>query len=113
VALSVNTSGSQTATGGGTEDVLATVTTANVFCLAVDLSNMASGATPDILVVKEYGKARSSDTERLLKEYSIVGVQTETLFITTPRVSPHHYKVSITQTQGTARAYPWAIYQCQ
>ena len=113
MALSVNTSGSQTATLT-TEHTLATVTAANVYQLAVDLSAMIGGTTPDIVVIREYGKARSSDTERLIKAYTLVGAQTETLFLTVPRISPHHYKVTLTQVQGSAgRAFPWAIYQTQ
>lgn len=112
MALSVNTSGSQTATIS-TEHALATVTAANVLTLAIDVAAMTGGATPDILEIREYGKARTGDTERLLKTYSLVGAQVETLFMTIPRTSPHHMRFTITQTQGTGRAYPWAIYQSQ
>ena len=48
MVVAVNTSGSQTATIN-TEHTLATITTANVFTLAVDVANMVGGTTPDIL----------------------------------------------------------------
>jgi hypothetical protein len=112
MTLSVNTSGSQTATIS-TEHTLATVTSANVLQLAVDVANMVGGTTPDILELREYGKARSSDTERLIKTYTVIGAQVETLVLTIPRISPHSYKVTLKQTQGTGRAFPWAIYQAQ
>lgn len=112
MALSVNTSGSQTAVIS-TEHDLATITSANVFELNVDLVNMVGGTTPDILELREYGKARTGDTERLLKTYTIVGGQTEILFKSVPRISPHHVRYTLKQTQGTGRAFPWAIYQVQ
>jgi len=112
MALSVNTSGSQTAVIG-TEHVLATITTANVFELDVELVNMAGGTTPDILEIREYGKVRAADTERLIKVYTIVGAQTELQFKTIARISPHHVKYTLKQTQGTGRAFAWAVYQVQ
>lgn len=109
MAVAVNTSGSQTATIN-TEHTLATITTAQTLILAVDLANMVGGTTPDILELRLYGKARSSDTERLIKCYSFLGLQVELLFESIPIVSPHHYKATLKQTQGTGRAFPWAIY---
>lgn len=109
MAVSVVTSGSQTATIG-TEHTLATLTTAGVYQLVVDLAAMADGATPDITVIRTYGKARSTDTEQLMEEWTFVGSQARALFRTNPEVSPHSYRVTLTQTQGTGRAYPWAIY---
>lgn len=110
MAAAVKTSGSQTATIT-TEHTLATVTDAGTYELNVDVSAMVGGTTPDIVVIREYGKARSSDTERLIKAYTLVGAQTETLIKTVPRISPHHFKVTLTQTQGTGRAFPWAVYE--
>lgn len=111
MALSVNTSGSLTA--DGTEQDLATVTSANVFALAVDVNSMAGGATPDIIELREYGKARTGDTERLLKVYSLVGTQVEKLFQTIPRISPHHIRYTLKRVQGSGSTYPWAVYQAQ
>lgn len=109
MAVAVKTSGSQTATVT-TEHTLATVTDAGTYQLVVDVAAMTNGSTPDLTELREYGKARSSDTERLIKVYSLIGAQYETLFVGIPRLSPHHYKATLLQTQGTGRAYPWAIY---
>lgn len=106
---SVNTSGSQTATIT-TEHTLATITTAGTFVLAVDLNAMVGGTTPDILELRIYGKARSGDTERLIRCWPFLGVQVEILWQSIPIMSPHHYKATLKQTQGTGRAFPWAIY---
>lgn len=109
MTVAVKTSGSQTATVT-TEHDLATVTDAGVYQLAVDVANMTGGSTPDILELRIYGKARSSDTERLLKAYSLVGAQSETLFVAPALISPHHMRCTLKQAQGTGRAFPWAIY---
>lgn len=106
----VNTSGSQTATVG-TEHTLATISTAKTLILAVDVAAMLGGTTPDILELRLYGKARTGDTERLLKCYPFLGVQVEALFLSIPIPSPHHYKCTLKQTQGTGRAFPWAVYE--
>lgn len=109
MAAAVKTSGSQTATIT-TEHTLATVTDPGVYQLAVDLAAMTNGTTPDLVEIRIYGKARTTDTERLIDARSFIGAQTNTLFISVPLISPHHYKVTLTQTQGTGRAYPWAVY---
>lgn len=110
MAVSVNTSGSQTCVIS-TEHTLATITAAGVYQIALDLANLADGTTPDILTCKIYGKARSSDTERLMEAYEFIGSIARALWLSIPVVSPHHYKVTITQSQGTGRAIPWAVYQ--
>ena len=105
--VSVKTSGSLTATAGGTEDTLATVTDAGTYALAVDCANMTAG---DTVVLRLYGKARSSDTERLMFESSYDNAQADPLKMSFAVMSPHHLKATLTQTAGSARAFPWAIY---
>lgn len=108
MTVAVNTSGSQTATGGGTEDVLATVTsTPGVYVLAVDCANMVDGDTVELRL---YGKARSSDTERLVYRASFSHTQSDPLKVSIAIATPHHLKASLTQSAGTARAFPWALY---
>lgn len=110
MAASVNTSGAQSVSIG-VETTLATISAAGTYQLVVDLSVLSNGATPDLLEVRIYGKARSADTERLEEMYVFVGAQSKPLWRSPPVWSPHHLRVSIEQTQGTARTYPWAIYQ--
>lgn len=109
MTVAVQTSGSQTASIS-TEHDLATITTAGVFQLAVDMANMADGTTPDILTIKAYGKARSSDTERLMETWEFIGAQGKPLWRSNPEVSPHYIRYTLTQGQGTGRAFPWAVY---
>jgi hypothetical protein len=104
-------SGSTTPTVGSSESSLATITAAGTYQLAIDVANMVDGTTPDILEIRVYGKARTGDTERLIDVMTLVGEQTRKLFIDFPRMSPHHWRAGITQTQGTARAFPYAVYQ--
>lgn len=107
MAASVKTSGSQTAVIS-TEHTLATVTDAGTYALAVDLTNMAAG---DRVELRIYGKCRSTDAETLIDYFSAIGPQGQPLNISHPRLSPHYYKVTLKQTAGTGRAFPWAIYQ--
>lgn len=109
MTAAVNTSGSQTCVIS-TEHTLATVTDAGTYQVVLDLNALADGSTPDILQVKVLGKARSTDTERLEEQYEFVGSQSKPLWRSVPILSPHSFKVTITQTQGTGRAVPWAIY---
>jgi hypothetical protein len=104
---SVQTSGSQTATLT-TEHTLATVTDAGQYVLAVDAANLVDG---EDLTLRIYGKARSSDTERVMYVDTFTGAQAAPLLISLPTVSPHHNKFTLEQNGGTGRAFPWAVYQ--
>lgn len=106
MTVAVVSSGSQTATIS-TEHTLATETTAGVFVLVVDLAALAGG---DVVELRVYGKARSSDTERLLHVGTYAHVQAAPLVMSVPVVSPHHFKATLKQVAGTGRAFPWATY---
>ena len=108
MAASVNTSGSLTTTGS--EDTLATVTTAGTYQLVCDLSDMVDASSPDMVQIRVYGKARTGDTERLEEVWEFIGAQGKPLWRSPPVLSPHSYKASITAVQGTI-TIPWAIYQ--
>ena len=99
-------SSSQTATID-TEHTLATVTAVGIYQLVVDVANLALG---DTLELRVYGKARSTDTERLEQFVSIEHAQTIDLARLLPVISPHHVKFTLKQTAGTGRAFPWAVY---
>jgi len=103
----VNTSGSQTATID-TEHTLATVTAAKTLQLVVDVANMVNG---DELELRIYGKARTGDTERQLYFATFANAQSSDLIASLAVVSPHHAKFTLTQTAGTGRAFPWAVYE--
>lgn len=101
----VKSSGSQTATGSLTEDVLATITDPGRYVLTIDANAMLNA---DSLIVKIYGKARSSDTERIIDQFTFTNVQDAPLLEFPETTSPHHYKVSL--ACSAARAFPWAVY---
>lgn len=104
----VKVDGSQTSVVT-TEHTLATVTDPGTYQLVVDLAAMVAA---DVVELRIYGKARSSDTERLLYRGTygpIPGGQP--LVTSVPIISPHHLKATLKQTAGSARAYPWAIYE--
>lgn len=102
----VQTSGSQTAVLT-TEHVLATVTAAGTYVLAVDAANLVNG---EELQLRIYGKARTGDTERLIYSSTIAHAQVEPLRISPGLPSPHHLKATLKQSGGTGRVFPWAIY---
>jgi len=103
---SVAASGSQTATIS-TEHTLDTITTAGTYVLVVDTAAMVLG---DRLVLRVYGKCRSTDTERLCQRATYSHVQYQALVRSLPEMSPHHFRVTLEQQAGTGRAFPWAIY---
>jgi hypothetical protein len=109
MVVAVKTSGSQSATVT-TEHTLATVTDAGVYQSTIEVDALVGGTTPDILELRIYGKVRSGDGEKLIKVWSLIGVQSETQWISPPLISPHHYKLTLKQTQGTSRTFEWAIY---
>lgn len=101
-------SGAQAATIS-TEHTLATITTNGTFLPTVDIAAMVAG---DVVVFRVYGKARSTDTERLLHRGTYGPVKAGIdLIQSLPIVSPHHMRVTLQQTAGTGRTYPWAIYE--
>lgn len=108
MAVSINTSGSQTATIG-TEATLATITAAGIYQLKVDLGNLAAG---DILELRVYGKVRATDTERLMWGPVSYGpiVPSSLIAVAPADVTAASYRCSLKQIAGTGRAFPWAVY---
>ena len=111
MTVSVNTSGSQTATIG-TDHSLATISSAGTYQYVVDVSNLASGTTPDILQLTIYTKCRSTDSEVLTEIFYLIGAQNIKVWKSPPfGAASADYTVKLKQTQGTGRAFPWAVYQ--
>lgn len=91
-----------------TEHTLTTQTTDGVYTLAVDLNNLAAG---DIVILRIYGKVRTGGTERLLFSGNYGPIPpTEKFAMSPPVLSPHHFKATLEQTDGTGRTFPWAVY---
>jgi hypothetical protein len=99
------TNGSQTATLT-TEHDLATITDAGRYFLKVDCNAMADG---EILTLRVYTKARTSDTERLADSFSFQAPLVNKLQQTYVYGVDAHVRFTLQQDGGTGRAYPWQV----
>ncbi len=102
----VEASGSQTATGGGSEDTVSTITASRVLTFIVDGSNMVAG---DTITLRAYRKVRSGDTLLELYREAFSYPLESPLLISVPVPSPHQAAFSITQESGTGKAFPWSV----
>lgn len=107
MAVTLATSGSTTPTVG-TESSLYSTTTAGNYAGCIDTTNMVNGDTVEIRV---YGKARSTDTKAIIYFAAFSNVQIDPLKLSIVAPTPHYWEVSIKQTEGTAKAFAWGIYQ--
>lgn len=110
MAISEHTSGSQTATIN-TEHTLngtSPETTDGIYQLVVDLNAMALG---DILELRIKEKARSGDTQRTVWTAVISHDQhaDSELFMSPSLILLHGWDMTLKQTAGTGRAFPWSI----
>jgi hypothetical protein len=103
-------SGSQTATIS-TEHTLNSPTpntTDGVFQVFVDVANMAAG---DVLELRVKEKCRSADTQRQVLMSTLGGAQSDPLWVSPSLILMHGWDVTLKQTAGTGRAFPWSIRQ--
>lgn len=107
MANTTNTSGTLTATAGGAEDTLATVTTAATLQLHIDCVNMAAD---DEVLVKIYSKVLSGGTERPLWEFFLAN-DMDNIWVSPVIINVISARFTLTQRVGTARSFPWAVYQ--
>lgn len=103
--MQVESSGTQTAVIG-TEQTLASPSTANIRVLVVDANSLASG---EVLNLRFYGPVLSGGTSRLIKLSTFTGVLSEPIVESPPFVMPQGGSVTLQQTSGTARSFPWSI----
>ena len=87
----------------------ATSTDDGVYQVFVDVAAMTGGATPDTLEIQITEKTISGGTERLILEAVLVGVQDEPVWVSPSLILMHGWSVSLKQTTGTARSFPWSI----
>jgi len=109
MALSENTSGSQTAVID-TEHTLVTITVSNIYILAVDLTNMALG---DELVLRIKTKVRTGDTAALAFSKAYSQIPHQVVVYSDPIPSPHSVAFTLEQEAGTGRVFSWAIYELE
>lgn len=103
-------SGSQTATIS-TEHTLNTTTPATadgVFQVFVDTANMVAG---DVLELRIKEKCRTGDTIRQVMVSTLAGAQSDPLWVSPSMILMHGWDVTLKQTAGTGRAFPWSIRQ--
>ncbi len=105
MALAVAASGTTTPVIN-TESVLATLTTGKTFVLALDTGAMLNG---DILEVRIRTRVLAGGAS--LRAYSVVyaHVQGAPQKYSIPVPANIEFVAAMTQTAGTARAYPWSV----
>lgn len=104
---SVKTSGTSTATVGA-ETTVATVTDEGQYTFEVDTAALVDGEQVELRI---YTKVLSGGTERLRYHAVFKNTQGSPAKTSPAIISPHHSKFTIEQTGGTARAFPWAVYE--
>lgn len=98
-------SGTQSA-AVGTEHELATTATVGIFVLVVDTNAMAAG---DSLTLKIKTMAIGSGATRLAYTMAFTDLQAEPVKYSVPVPSNNSITVTLTQTAGIARAFPWSL----
>jgi hypothetical protein len=108
MAVTEHESGTK-ATTLDTEHVLNTTTpetTDGVFQLFIDVNAMVAG---DVTLIRIKEKTISGGTQRRCKVYTLVGAQSDPLWVSEAFMFLHGWDMTIEQTDGTARSYPWSI----
>lgn len=97
--------GSQTATID-TEHTLTTQTTAGVYVLVVDMTNLAAG---DIVILKIKVKAVHDGSSTLAYTATFANAQSEPIKFSLPVPVDTEIIATLTQDDGTGRAFPWNL----
>jgi len=108
MAISEAYSGSQTATIS-TEHVLNTTTpetTDGIYQVWVDTANMVAG---DIVELHIKEKVISSGTIREALIATLSGAQSDAAWVSPSMILMHGWDVTLKQTAGTGRVFPWSI----
>lgn len=98
-------SGTQTAQIG-TEHQLSLQTGVGIYVLVVDTNNMAAG---DSLTLKIKTKAIGGGNSRLAYAMTYADLQAEPNKYSVPVPINNEVVVTLTQTAGTARTFPWSL----
>lgn len=112
MAVTAFATGTQSTTGGGTEDFLSSPNVAGTFTLHLDLSDMDAD---DILIVRVYQKVLTGGTARIYQEQKYDGVQptngaiTVSVPVSNDLAEANALRFSITQTSGGAISIPWKV----
>jgi hypothetical protein len=99
--------GSQTATISTEHNLSsATETESGVFQVFIDTSALAAG---DFVEFRVKEKARSADTQREVFVATVAGPQGSPMWVSPPLILLNGWAVTLKQTEGTGRAFPWSI----
>jgi hypothetical protein len=100
-------SGSQTATINTEHNLSANPEVeSGVFQVFIDVANLVAG---DFVEIRVKEKARSGDTQREVFVATVAGVQASPMWVSPPLILMHGWAVTLKQTEGTGRAFPWSI----
>lgn len=105
MAVTQSNSGTQAATIG-TEHTLATITTAGVYVLRVDVNALANG---DRLVLRGKVRALSGGTTRQAFSAVFEHVQADKILDSIPVPVVHELVWTLQQTAGTGRSFDWSV----
>lgn len=107
MTANVVTSGTQTATVS-TEHTLYNSTTAGMFQLAVDTSNLVSGESVEL---RAYTKViNSAGTYRQATVVTVLGADASPAAISPPLLCPNGAQFTLKQLSGTGRSFDWAVW---
>lgn len=89
-----------------TEHTLSTQTTAGVYQLVVDASNLANG---DVVTLRLKLKTLSGSTSALAFDQTLAHAQGSPIFISPPVAVAHEIVATLEQTAGTGRSFDWSL----
>jgi len=97
---------SGTVTTDGTEQTLATLTSAKIFIFALDTAAMANG---DEIELKIKTKCLTGGTSRIVYCVPYINTQGSPAKFSVPVPSDIEFVATIKRIAGTNRAYPWKV----
>lgn len=106
MAITEHASGSQTATLDTEHTLTGAESGDGILQVFIDANAMVTG---DVTIIRIKEKARAADTQRVVYRATLNGVQSEPLWASPALIVMHDWDVSLEQTDGTGRAYPWSI----
>lgn len=95
-------------TADGTEQTVYATTSAGTWQALIDMTNLAAG---DVVEIRQYTKtlAANAYVVEYLRTYRNAQSEPAVRFPACP--SPESFKITLKQTAGTNRVFPWAVVQ--
>lgn len=109
MAVTQTNNGTQSATLD-TEHTLATITTAGVYVLRVNLNNLANA---DRVVLRAKTKVLSTSSSLLEFSAAFEHAQADKVAVSIPIPVVHELIFTLEQTDGTARSFEWSVLNLQ